>query len=150
MKRVIVAIALIAIIVGIAFLPSVSAQDTTYLRGKLRITTTTDKSVYKVGEPVNMQLLVEQLKGRTTYTFMSSQRYDFEIYLSGKLIWRWSDGKVFLQVIGYETLKRGDARTYTESWDSTGQAVGTYELKGIWTCKYPVENPSDWTTFQLA
>lgn len=50
-----------------------------------------------------------------TLEFTSSQRFDFEIRDErGALLWRWSDGKAFLTVMGTEEIAHGE-RNYTVS-----------------------------------
>lgn len=50
-----------------------------------------------------------------TFSFPSSQRYDFAITNStGVEVWRWSDDKFFMQALGSLTLKPGQATTITE------------------------------------
>ena len=125
-------------------------DDGTLYKEELLLTTTTDKSKYIVGETVNMELAVEQIYGEETYIFKSSQRFDFEIYYEDELIWRWSDDKFFLAVMGYEYLCKEDPmRIYDASWDSSEVKPGIYSLKGIWTCVDPLEYPYDWTEFEL-
>jgi len=68
--------------------------------------------------------------------FTTSQRYDFSIYNSrGYEVWRWSDDKAFLQVMGEIVLNPGESIVYTTSIkfaDKTGQPmpVDLYTLKG--------------------
>ncbi|MEO7804243.1 MAG: BsuPI-related putative proteinase inhibitor [Actinomycetota bacterium] len=52
-------------------------------------------------------------------TFSSSQRYDFEITnaTTGLVVWRWSDGMVFAQVLGKERFEPGCALLGEASWD---------------------------------
>lgn len=142
----------IVLFMCLALMPTVVGEmnEGTLYNKKLLITTTTDKPKYIVGEVVEMTLLVEQIRGRNTYTFMTSQRFDFELYRNNTLIWRWSNGMFFMPVIGYETLWRKDlSRSYTATWDSTGAAPGIYDLKGIWTCSEPLDHPCDWVQFEL-
>ena len=71
-----------------------------------------------------------------TRDFGTSQRYDFEVSRRGKLVWRWSDGQMFSQVIGSESWKPKGCKSWSESWDAStadgGRApAGDYEAVGI-------------------
>ena len=47
-----------------------------------------------------------------TLDFTTSQRYDFAIYNSkGREVWRWSDDKAFLQVLGQVTVRANQSYT---------------------------------------
>jgi hypothetical protein len=49
--------------------------------------------------------------------FSSSQRYDFAMANNGSEVWRWSEDKVFAQVLGTESLGPGEAPLeYEEIW----------------------------------
>ncbi|NLW09809.1 MAG: hypothetical protein GX036_08105 [Firmicutes bacterium] len=71
-----------------------------------------------------------------TFDFTTSQRYDFAIYDSrGREVWRWSDDKGFLQVIGQLILQPGESVVYTAEHvftDKNGEPMPTdlYTLKG--------------------
>ncbi len=74
--------------------------------------------------------------GTVKRSFGTSQRYDFEVSREGKLVWRWSDGQFFTQVVGDETWKAKECKTWSESWDATDSegspvATGDYEAVGI-------------------
>ena len=72
------------------------------------------------------------------FTFPTSQRFDFIVRdASGKEVLRWSDGRVFLQVIGRETLFQ-DSRIYSadivlKSRDGRPLPAGSYTLVGYLT-----------------
>lgn len=71
-----------------------------------------------------------------TLDFTTSQRYDFAIYNSkGREVWRWSDDKAFLQVLGQVTLSPGESILYTTAYefiDANGRPMPAdlYTLKG--------------------
>lgn len=68
-----------------------------------------------------------------TFSFPSSQRYDFAIIdSSGQEVWRWSNGKMFLQVIGSLTLKPGSAITFKAEHRFVGER-GDPLPEGIYT-----------------
>jgi hypothetical protein len=72
------------------------------------------------------------------FTFPTSQRFDFIVRDAlGKEILRWSDGRVFLQVVGQETLLK-ESRSYSadivlKSRDGKPLPAGFYTLVGYLT-----------------
>ena len=74
--------------------------------------------------------------GTVSREFGSSQRYDFEVSQGGDLVWRWSDGQFFTQVVGEETWKGKECKEWSADWDGTtsdgGRApAGDYTAVGI-------------------
>lgn len=74
--------------------------------------------------------------GTVKREFGTSQRYDFEVKRDGELVWRWSDGRVFTQVVGEETWKAKECKTWAEEWDATNSdgapvPTGDYEAAGV-------------------
>jgi len=74
-----------------------------------------DKETYAQGDPIKLILHVTN-RGTEPVTlyFLSAQRYDVAVKnLEGQEIWRWSNGRMFAQVMGEETLQPGRrARTH--------------------------------------
>lgn len=71
-----------------------------------------------------------------TRSFGTAQRYDFEVSRAGEVVWRWSEGRAFGQVVGEETWEPGACKTWTERWDGTSsqgvpQATGSYVATGV-------------------
>lgn len=66
------------------------------IHGNLSISLSTDKPVYKPGEPVNLILTVRNI-GSTheILQFRSGQHFDFVVTGNGSKVWSWSDGRVF-------------------------------------------------------
>ena len=73
------------------------------------VSVVTDKPSYAKGEPIAMTFKVfNQTEERITFHFSDAQRYDFIIEdRKGNKVWRWSDGRMFAQVLGEETLGPG-------------------------------------------
>jgi hypothetical protein len=97
----------------------------------LKLTLTTDKPAYRVGEPVELVLKVtNRAKQPKVLEFSSSQRYDFEIAdSSGAKVWQWSADRMFAQMLGTERLAPGESREYRERF-SGSLAPGTYRVTG--------------------
>jgi hypothetical protein len=72
---------------------------------------TTDWAVYTPEQPVNIEFCVFNRTGEEiTLYFRNAQRYDFTIEdEEGKEVWRWSEGRMFAQMLGEEVL--GPANT---------------------------------------
>ena len=74
------------------------------------VSLSTDKAVYRSGEPIAVTLSVSNPTGpEIRFQFSSAQRFDFAIRdANGGQVWRWSEGQMFGQVLGTEVL--GPAR----------------------------------------
>jgi len=65
-------------------------------------------------------------------TCPTSQIYDFMIEKDGKTIWKWSDGKVFLQVITPVSIPGGRPVEYSVIWEFLPKKI---KKEGIYTAK---------------
>lgn len=94
-----------------------------------------EKDTFKVDEPIAMELRINYEGSETlTLRFASSQRYDFEIETeSGEVVWRWSEGRMFAQILGQITLSpdRPEVRYHAVFRDHL--SPGRYKLRGILT-----------------
>jgi hypothetical protein len=98
---------------------------------ELVITLTTDKPRYAPGEPVGLTLRVRNVGGApVTLAFSSGQRYDFTIAdATGRLVWRWGADRMFVQMLGAETLAPGGTLEYREDYGA-GLEPGRYRATG--------------------
>lgn len=116
----------------------------------------TDKTSYVQGEIVNLTLSVSNTGMDTVFlNFYSSQQYDFTATTSGSLVWRWSQGRVFLPVILPVRLSPGQTITYREIWNqksNSGSQVppGSYVMQGILTNTPSPSVPSASTTITIS
>jgi len=71
-----------------------------------------------VGEEVTLRFTVVNASDEAVeLTFRDSGRADFAVYTDeGEEVWRWSDGRMFMQVVQYSDLQPGQEATFTESW----------------------------------
>lgn len=91
------------------------------------------------GEPIELRLTVRnRLNTAATVQFNDTRTSDFVVIRQGSqaLVWKWSDGKAFAQVITEVEFAAGETKTFSVTWDqfgSNGQAVdaGTYEARGV-------------------
>lgn len=103
---------------------------------KIIVKVLTDKSKYRLSEPVRMTLKI--LNGGVLpvkLIFTSTQRYDFTILKGDEEVWRWSKDKVFAMVVGSVSLKPFETRTYTETWNAIGASPGEYKVVGVVTSR---------------
>jgi hypothetical protein len=111
--------------------PSESGTDS------LRVEIEMREGGYALLEPVDMTLTVENIACRDlNLTFPTAQRYDFIIRKGKQVVWQWSEGMMFAQVIGRETLEEGESISYDVTWDQTGlesirPPLGAYSVQGI-------------------
>ncbi len=90
-------------------------------------------------EPVTFEITVtNRTAAMQTLTFTSSQTSDFIVYRDGgnEHVWRWSDGKAFLQVVSSIELAPGESFTASVDWDQLdgdGSPVGPgdYEVQAF-------------------
>ncbi len=93
----------------------------------------TNKDKYYIGEKVVMTLGKYNLTNQDKiFKYNTSQYYDFIIKKDGKIIWKWSEGKYFLQAVQYKLLKPGQNYSVTEEWKINQNLVtGIYHVEGI-------------------
>ncbi|WP_117591262.1 BsuPI-related putative proteinase inhibitor [Haloprofundus halophilus] len=72
---------------------------------------------------------------RATLSFRDAQRAEFVVSdASGDgEVWRWSDGRMFAQMLGSETLDPGESTTFEGVWDDPepGDYVAVGELAAV-------------------
>lgn len=69
-----------------------------------------------------------------TGTCLDSQIYDFIVEYNGKTIWKWSDGRVFNDVITSVVIPGGDFEEFPVTWEFSPDQIqeeGTYKAKGL-------------------
>ncbi|XVH31082.1 BsuPI-related putative proteinase inhibitor [Haloferacaceae archaeon DSL9] len=63
-----------------------------------------------------------------TLSFRSGKRADFVALDDGEEVWRWSDGRMFTQVLGEEVVAAGETKTYSATWPTPDP--GEYTVRG--------------------
>ncbi|AUX10619.1 hypothetical protein AArcSl_3008 [Halalkaliarchaeum desulfuricum] len=74
-------------------------------------------------------------------SFRSGQRVDFVVERvddadgtgDGQEVWRYSDGRLFTQALGRETLEPGESLSYGAIWEDP--PAGEYEVRGVLTAE---------------
>ncbi|GBC77557.1 hypothetical protein HRbin08_01035 [bacterium HR08] len=75
--------------------------------------------------------------------FPSSQRFDFLLENErGEVVFRWSEGKIFLPVLGREIVRPGDSLVYEATFALPGSdrgmlPAGRYALRGVLVAETP-------------
>lgn len=92
----------------------------------------TNKREYSSGETVVMTLVkANSLEQEVRFTYPNTQYYDFLIRRDEEVVWRWAEGKFFLQVIQQKVLGPGDMLTVQEMWKiPAGIKPGVYQVEG--------------------
>jgi hypothetical protein len=92
---------------------------------------TTDKTEYTTGEPICMTITaINQTSSEVCLSFRDAQRFDFYIEQEGEEVWRWSQGRMFTQVLGREVLAPGTSVTYSAKCEDKFEP-GLYVVTGV-------------------
>ena len=97
----------------------------------------TDQQTYIPSQPVLLTLsLTNPNDTDLTLSFRSSHQYDFLIERKDQEVWRWSDGRMFAQVLTQLVLAPHETRTFHATWDQKdrdGKQVpsDSYEVLGL-------------------
>lgn len=124
--------------------------------GGLLTVLSTDKSFYNMGEPVRMSLFKLNVSPYPiTFTYPTSQRYDFAVTGFSGEVWRWSADRIFVPVVESVTLYPGQARSYVETWpqvnlEGTRVLPGPYRVTGWNTSTEPVLFPRPSVVISIA
>jgi Intracellular proteinase inhibitor len=99
------------------------------------VTFTTGKLSYSPGETIDWRYTLYNGNDHPlVLTFMTSQVYDLILRQGGKVIARWSTGKMFADIVTTSTVMMGETMELNGSWQlPTGLALGTYDLEFILT-----------------
>jgi len=97
----------------------------------------TDNVVYQSGEIITIKLKVFNYSTETIdFHFNSSQRYDFIIEdEKGNEVWRWSDGRMFAQMLGEEILGLNNPVIIYAAEYKGKLSPGYYKITGILVAK---------------
>ena len=97
------------------------------------ISMTTNKMSYTMGEPITMTLKIfNYAEEDVVFHFNTSQRYDFIIEdEEGNEIWRWSEGRMFAQMLGEETLGSANPEIIYKAEYKGKLSSGFYKVTGI-------------------
>jgi len=72
--------------------------------------------------------------------FPDGQTHDFVVKdFTDKVIWRWSEGRMFTSAMRSETLKGKEDTSFEESWDSRGQHGSFTAVATMRSENFPIE-----------
>jgi hypothetical protein len=99
------------------------------------VTLTTGKLSYVPGEAIDWRYTLYNGNDHPLdLTFTSSQTYDLILRQDGRMIARWSTGKMFADIVTTRTVMMGETMELNGSWQvPTELALGTYELEFVLT-----------------
>lgn len=134
--RHLVTLAVLAVFVGTApAAPSASER-----LGAIEFALALDRPAYPPGTSVRFTLTVTNTGAEpATIQFPTSQLFDALVVQGDRLIWQWSAGRVFLQVLSSLTLAPGESRATELVWDQR-DAAGRQVPAGAYTAeaRFPV------------
>ena len=101
------------------------------------VSMTTDKINYSVGEPIKLTLKIfNYTKEDIIFHFNTSQRYDFIIEdEEGNEIWRWSEGRMFAQMLGKESLGQHNPEVIYTAEYKDRLSPGYYKVTGFFVAR---------------
>ena len=99
------------------------------------VTLTTGKLSYVPGEAIDWRYTLYNGNDHPlVLTFMTSQVYDLILRQGGKVIARWSTGKMFADIVTTRTVMMGETMELNGSWQLPNNlALGTYDLEFVLT-----------------
>ena len=119
---------------GIQFVPLVLAV-LIFLSGfvmgmdqKLVLYLEVNKTEIKSGDTVNAKLTLTNGGETTRINFPTTQKFDLYLYRGGDMIWKWSEGVMFPQVIEEIVLEPGEKLIEEITWDLSKIDLGTGEI----------------------
>ena len=128
--------------------------------GTLRL----DKKAYAPTDKIKLTITFKNTsKSEVKLMFNSGMKYDIEIRkgksTTGEVVWQWSRGRMFIQMITNNTLEPGKSLTFTEIYNPTektadgkpGHALdtGTYTATGILALGGRAPRPRAQATFNV-
>jgi hypothetical protein len=122
----------------------------TSANGSFELTLSVEKTVYSVGEPVNITLAITNVSNQAVDFIHTGMDFDFIVTNgTGNVIYRWSTGRAFPLFVMLEPLQPRENVTATYVWPQTcnsnpstvGASVspGTYYIVGKSNSIYGLE-----------
>ncbi|MCK4259055.1 MAG: hypothetical protein KAX49_08760 [Halanaerobiales bacterium] len=92
-----------------------------------------NKYIYSSGDIIEMTLNKYNVSNQEKkFRYNTSQYYDFIIKKDEQVIWRWSEGKYFLQSLQFKLLEPGQDYSAQEVWEIPDDLnSGVYKVEGI-------------------
>jgi len=115
--------------------PAPRASDLETIRRDVHPILRLSRQTVDRADTVTLTLMVQNTTAQTVRVpFTDAQRYEFEAWRDNRLVWRWSNGKLFGQALGTLTLTPGETATYRAEWNLRNMQgvrvpAGKYTLK---------------------
>ena len=104
------------------------------LERDLSLAVSAGDKTFKTRESIPLELVVRYRgKNPLTLNFSTSQRYDFQIEKEGKILWRWSQGRMFAQVVGQFDLSPELPEVRYRALFQGRLPPGQYKARGLLT-----------------
>ena len=121
--------------------PPTTRPETTRTFDGVQYTLSLNKRVYRLGEQIIIRFRKKNiLRVPLTLTYRTAQKVDFRVTRDDRLIWQWSQGRVFTQAITTDRLQPGEEIVYREVWNQRADSIitrpGLYRLTG-WNLATP-------------
>jgi hypothetical protein len=136
MKKLLIVLMIVALAVTVSVRPANAADPPVGIRyAPPTVTLTTGKLSYTPGEAIDWRYTLYNGNDQPlVLTFTSSQTYDLILRQDGKVVARWSTGKMFADVMSTRTVMMGETMEFNGSWQLPQKlALGTYELEFVLT-----------------
>ncbi|MCX6084080.1 MAG: BsuPI-related putative proteinase inhibitor [Caldiserica bacterium] len=136
MKRLLIVLMIAALAVAVSVRTSNAADPPASIRyAPPTVTLTTGKLSYVPGEAIDWRCTLYNGNDQPlVLTFTSSQVYDLILRQGGRVIARWSTGKMFADVMSTRTVMMGETMELKGSWQLPNElGLGTYDLEFVLT-----------------
>jgi len=122
--------------------PTLTPPPTKTASNDLELTISLEKTVYEIGEPINVTLTITNVSQQTVDFTSTGMNFDFIVYNdTNNLVYQWSIGQAFPQIAMVQPLAPGENVTATYVWPQTVKtsmtsaenlqvAPGTYYIVG--------------------
>jgi hypothetical protein len=88
--------------------------------GELQLTLTLEKTVYSLGEPVNLTVTITNVSKETLNFTHTGLDFDFKVYNdSNSLVYRWSNFRVIPLFVAIEPFPAGESMSQSFTWLQT-------------------------------
>ena len=109
------------------------------LQQTARVEIRTNRPVYTLDERITVTLtLANESAHALRLGFESAQRYDLLVFRAERMVWRWSENKLFAQVPGRLTLGPGDSRAFEQVIWAKSLGRGEYDVIAFLTTAPPL------------
>ena len=150
---------------GLTLVPSAFSQTNQLVssgeNGNLQLTMALEKTVYSLGEPVNLTLTITNISNQTINFTHTGLDFDFQVYNdTNNAVYHWSNFRAIAQFIAIVPLPAGESLSTNFTWLQTcnfnasvqGDPVspGTYNIIGQTGPTYGIQTTPIQLTIALA